>query len=170
MSGLTDSVFLGNTMKKEIQQLIRIANTDLDGEKEIGYALRNIKGIGFMAANAICNYLEIDHRTKGGDLTEDQVKKLEAAVKDPTTAKLPSWLLNRRKDYDSGVDRHLILAELDFAKDNDIKRLKKIKAYRGVRHIYGLPTRGQRTKSNFRKNKGKSSLGVKRREGAKIGK
>ena len=170
MSGLTDSVFLGNTMKKEFQQIIRIANTDLDGEKQVVYALREIKGIGFMAANAICNCLKIDRRTKGVDLTEEQVKKIEAAVKDPATIKLPSWLFNRRKDYETGADRHLVLSELDFAKDNDIKRLKKIKAYRGVRHIYGLPTRGQRTKANFRKNKGKAGLGVKRRQGAKEGK
>ena len=57
---------------------------------------------------------------------------------------------------------------LSFTQDNDIKMMKKIKSYKGVRHILGQPVRGQRTKSNFRKNKGKV-LGVKRKEGTKPG-
>ncbi|MCX8147635.1 MAG: 30S ribosomal protein S13, partial [Candidatus Woesearchaeota archaeon] len=59
--------------------------------------------------------------------------------------------------------------EIDFFTGSDIKRLKIIKCYRGIRHIEGLPVRGQRTKSNFRKNKGKV-MGVKRRPGMKAGK
>jgi len=61
---------------------------------------------------------------------------------------------------------HLVTSELDFAKSNDIRLLKKIKAYRGVRHMYGLPVRGQRTRSNFRRNKGKP-MGVMRNKAAK---
>jgi small subunit ribosomal protein S13 len=52
---------------------------------------------------------------------------------------------------------------LKFAKENDVKMMKKIKSYRGLRHQWSLPVRGQRTKSNFRRNKGKGSLGVKRK-------
>ena len=48
--------------------------------------------------------------------------------------------------------------------------MKKIRSYRGVRHGVGLPVRGQRTKSNFRRNKGKASLGVKKKENVKSGK
>jgi small subunit ribosomal protein S13 len=58
---------------------------------------------------------------------------------------------------------HLITTELDLTIDNDLKRMKKVKSYKGVRHMLGQPVRGQRTKSNFRKNKGKVSLGVIRR-------
>ena len=46
------------------------------------------------------------------------------------------------------------------------KRLQMIKSYKGMRHAAGLPVRGQRTKSNFRKNKGKGSLGVKKKTAA----
>ena len=56
---------------------------------------------------------------------------------------------------------HLSSTELQIAKENDIKLLKKIKCYKGIRHIYSLPVRGQSTRSNFRKNKGKAKLGVK---------
>ena len=58
---------------------------------------------------------------------------------------------------------------MSFTQDNDIKMLKKIKSYKGIRHSLGLPVRGQRTRSNFRKNKGKV-MGVKRKEGAKADK
>ena len=71
--------------------------------------------------------------------------------------------MNRRRDYDTGEDKHLLIGTLQFSKDNDIKRLKKIKALRGMRHQKGLPVRGQRTKSNFRRNKGKV-IGVKKKK------
>jgi len=64
-------------------------------------------------------------------------------------------MLNRRKDYETGEDKHLLSSDLAFTKDNDIKMLKKIKSYKGMRHAFGLPVRGQRTRSNFRRNKGK---------------
>ena len=72
-------------------------------------------------------------------------------------------MLNRRKNYEDRKNIHVITGDLIFSNENDIKRLKKIRSYRGVRHGMGLPLRGQRTKSNFRKNKGKSSLGVKKK-------
>ena len=60
----------------------------------------------------------------------------------------------------------MITNELIFSKEQDIKFLRRIRCYKGVRHALGLPVRGQRTRSNFRKNKGKA-MGVKR---AKVGK
>jgi small subunit ribosomal protein S13 len=74
---------------------------------------------------------------------------------------MPIWLKNRRKDYETGVDKHLLGTDLDLTQENDIKRLKKVKAYRGIRHIHGQPSRGQRTKSNFRRNKGKHKTNKK---------
>ena len=73
-------------------------------------------------------------------------------------------MLNRRKNYDDGKDYHIIGGNLSFAEDNDLKRMKKTRSYKGVRHGLGLPVRGQKTRSNFRKNKGKVSLGVIRKK------
>ena len=53
-------------------------------------------------------------------------------------------------------------SDLELARDFDIKRLKKIKSYRGIRHVAGLPTKGQRTRANFRKNK-KKGAGIKKK-------
>ena len=75
---------------------------------------------------------------------------------------MPKYLLNRRSDFEEGEHKHLVGSDLELQKDFDIKRLKKIKSYRGFRHMSGLPSRGQRTKSNFRKNKAKGA-GIKKK-------
>ena len=148
-------------MPKDFRYLVRIINTDLDGNKPIGHALLKIKGIGFMYSHAICLVANIDPNKKTGMLKDDEVARLDETIKNPAKYDIPSWMLNRRKDYEDGSDKHLLSADITFAVDNDIKVLKKIKAYRGIRHILGQPVRGQRTKSNFRRNKGKV-MGVKR--------
>ena len=106
---------------------------------------------------------------KGRIVNDDEIKKINDVIVNPKDYKVPSWMLNRRKDLETGQDRHLISADLTFSTDNDIKMQKMIRSYKGVRHILGQPVRGQRTKSNFRKNKGKVHLGVKTRPGAKSG-
>ena len=75
-------------------------------------------------------------------------------------------MVNRRNDYDTGQNKHLLTGDLQFTVENDIKMMKKMKCYKGVRHILGQPVRGQRTRSNFRRNKGKV-MGVRRSSGAK---
>ena len=135
--------------------IVRIANTDLDGKKKVFLGLQKIKGISFMFANAICATTGVSAFTRIGELPESEVAKLDAIIRNPGSLNLPAWLLNRRKDYDSGNDMHIIGADLTFSHENDLRRLKKIKSYRGIRHMLEQPVRGQRTRSNFRKNKGK---------------
>jgi len=147
------------------KHFIRIASADLNGNYKIERALTKIKGVGFQFAHAICSTLKIDPSQKTGYLDDQIIKRIEEVVKDPLKFNIPSWLFNRRKDYETGDDKHLLTSDLDFTKDNDIKLMKKIKSYKGNRHSRGLPVRGQKTKSNFRKNKGKGSLGVKRKKG-----
>jgi small subunit ribosomal protein S13 len=149
---------------KDIKYFIRVANTDLVGSKSIYHALRKIKGVSFMFANAICSVADIPKNKKAGILSDQEIKKMNDILADPTKFNLKSWLFNRNRDYDSGEDRHILTSDLDFTKEFDLRRLKKIKSNRGMRHAWGLPLRGQRTKSNFRKNKKKASLGVKRKK------
>ena len=148
-------------LPKDFRHLVRIIDTDLDGNKHIGNALHKIKGIGFMYANAVCTIANIHHTKRTGVLSDDEVARLDAVIRNPLQYGIPIWMLNRRKDYDDGTDKHLLTADIDYARENDIKIMKKIKSFKGVRHILGQPVRGQRTKSNFRKNKGKV-MGVKR--------
>ena len=155
--------------KQELKYFVRISNTDLDGNKPVNHALIKIKGISYMFSNAICTAAAIDKTKKIGYISDAEVAKLDDVIKDPTKFKLPAWLFNRKKDPEDNADKHLTGSNLTFIQDNDIKMMKKIKSYKGVRHMLGLPVRGQRTKSNFRKNKGKV-LGVKRKTDAKAGK
>ncbi|MBW2980218.1 30S ribosomal protein S13 [Candidatus Woesearchaeota archaeon] len=155
--------------EKDFKHLVRIANTDLDGNRAVLQALRKIKGVNFMFSNAVCNILGIDHAKKAGNLTDDEIKKLSDIIENPLKSNIPEWLANRRKDMADGTSKHLLSGDLRFQQENDIKILRKIRCYRGMRHSYGLPVRGQRTKSNFRKNKGSVSLGVKKKSGVKAG-
>ena len=155
--------------EKELKGLVRIANTDLNGQDRLGFALTKIKGVSFMFANMTCALTKLERSLQVGYLTDEQLKKLNDFFKNPQQFDAPAWMLNRRKDLETGENKHLIAGELDFVKDNDLKLMKMIRSYRGVRHTLGLPVRGQRTRSNFRKNKGKV-MGVKRRADAKAGK
>ncbi|MBU0471488.1 MAG: 30S ribosomal protein S13 [Nanoarchaeota archaeon] len=150
--------------EQEFKYIIRIANTDLSGNKPILYALRKIKGVNIMIANALCGLGNIQKDKKAGNLSPKEAEKLTSLIKEMTTIGVPEWLMNRRKDPETGKDIHLHGPELQFTKDNDIKMFKKTKSYKGLRHQWGIPVRGQRTKSNFRRNKGKGSLGVKRKK------
>ena len=157
--------------KDNFKYFVRIANTDLDGNKSIGNALKKIKGVGFMFSNMACNIAGVDKTIKVGYLDEEMIKKLDDILNNPSKYNAPSWMLNRRKNYEDGKDYHAITGNLSFVEENDIKLMKKIRWYRGVRHGMGLPVSGQRTKSNFRKSKGKVSLGViKKKEAPKSGK
>ena len=153
--------------KQEFQQLVRLLGADIDGNKKVFHALRKIKGISYSFSNAICKLSKIDPNQKIGYLKGEELKKIDNMINNPLKYEIPSWILNRRKDYDEGVDKHLVSTDIKFRVDFDIKRLKKIKAYRGMRHAAGLPVRGQRTKAHFRKG---GTVGVRKKAGMKKGK
>lgn len=142
------------------KHIVRVANVDIPGEKNVLLALTKIKGVGINMASAICTVASVDKHIKAGYLSAEQVISLNKVAVD--FKGIPSWMYNRRKDYETGEDKHIVTGTLAFIHDNDLKTLKRIKTYRGVRHIKGLTVRGQRTKSNFRKNKGKV-VGVKKK-------
>lgn len=155
---------------ENFKYFVRVANTDLDGKKQIYNALRKIKGVNFMFSNMICNLAGLAKNAQTGNLNEEEIKKIDDILSNPLKYNVPSWMLNRRKEFEDGSDHHAITSNLTFIEENDVKRMKKMRSYKGIRHGLGLPVRGQRTKSNFRKNKGKVSLGVKKRAEAKPGK
>lgn len=146
--------------KVHTKQFLRIFNTAVDGELPISRSLLKIKGLGINFVDAMCVLLRIDVKTPGAKLSTDQVKKIEEFVKDPVKFGMPEWMFNRQKDFETGKFEHLISADLKLRKEFDIKRLRRIKSYVGMRHSFGLPVRGQRTRGHFRKS-GKS-MGVKK--------
>ncbi len=146
---------------QELRPLVRVLTEDLEGNKHAVIALTKIKGVSYMLSNAVLRSLSLPVNKKIGFFTEEEIQRVEEAIKDPASAGIPSWMFNRRKDLETGKDLHLIGADLNFTKENDIKLLRKIKSYRGLRLSWGLTVRGQRTRSNFRNKK--KLLGKKRK-------
>ena len=144
---------------KNEEKIIRIMSTDIEGKIKVYPGLAKVKGISWAVSNAICKILKIDKTRKIGSLTSEEMKKITEFMKNPA---IPEFLKNRKLDFETGENRHLISTNLELRKDFDIKRLKKIRNYRGLRHTLKLPLRGQRTKGHFRKNMAKS-VGIKQK-------
>ncbi len=144
------------------ESLVRILSTDIPGNMSIYAGLTRVKGISWGFSHALCATLHLDKSRKIASLTKEEIDALVSFIQQP---KVPSFLLNRRFDFETGKDAHLLGSNLELKKEFDIKRLKKIRSYRGLRHATGQPVRGQRTRSHFRKNK---VVGVMKK--AKIGK
>jgi len=147
-------------MPEEFRHILRIIDANVDGTLKAPYALKEIKGISLSLANAILKKAGINPDTRVGFLTETDIERIEEIIKEPTKYGIPNWLLNRRKDLETGKDRHLISADLVLRTKMDIDQMKGIKSWRGYRHAYGLKVRGQRTKTTGRSGK---ALGVKKK-------
>ncbi|NOZ83136.1 MAG: 30S ribosomal protein S13 [Euryarchaeota archaeon] len=137
--------------KEEFKYLVRIGGVDIDGNKKVPVGLALIKGIGIRTGEVLCKLARVNPEKRIGYLTEKEIERLNALVEDFHNKKVPSWLFNMRKDYATGKDLHLTGAELAIALRETLNRLKKIRSYRGIRHELGLPVRGQRTRTGFRR-------------------
>lgn len=150
--------------EKKIQQpessevLIRILGYDIPSSKNILTGLTRIKGVSWAISNMLCVKLNIPKNKKISELTKADIQKIEIFFKNSEFA---DFLKNRRTDVETGETKHYFGSDLDVKREFDIKRLKEIKSYRGLRHALKLPVRGQRTRSHFR-SKG-VAMGVKRK-------
>ncbi|WP_409199532.1 30S ribosomal protein S13 [Methanobrevibacter sp. DSM 116169] len=149
-------------MEDEFKHLVRISRKDVDGNKTIEHALTDIKGVGLSLSRSMSLILGLNSTDKIGYLEDEKVAKIEKIIENPKEHGVPEWMLNRRNDYETGETSHLIESDLDMILRDDLNRMKKTRSYKGRRHEVGLPVRGQRTKSTFRKG---SSVGVSRSRG-----
>lgn len=111
--------------------MARIAGVDIPREKRVEISLTYIYGIGKTLSNKILEKLNINPDTRVKDLTDEQVNEIRKEITNYTV--------------EGDLRREVAL---------DIKRLKEIGCYRGLRHRRNLPVRGQRTKTNARTRKG----------------
>ncbi len=111
--------------------MARVAGTNLPVNKKIEFALRYIYGIGPTNARSVLIAAGVDGNIRAKDLEEGQIQKLNEAV--------------RSHRVEGDLRRDIL---------SNIKRLREIHSYRGVRHERGLPVRGQRTKTNSRTRRG----------------
>lgn len=121
--------------------MARIAGIDLPREKRVEIGLTYIFGIGRPTANKILKDTGINPDTRIKDLTEEEVNVLRKAI-----------------------DEYPVEGDLRREISLNIKRLRDIRCYRGIRHAKGLPVRGQNTKTNARTRKGaKRTVGRKKK-------
>ncbi|MFA5333531.1 MAG: 30S ribosomal protein S13 [Candidatus Nanoarchaeia archaeon] len=130
--------------------IVRIASTDIKGNKKAVKGLCTIRGIGDMFSNAILKVAGISSKKTIGELSEIEVKKIEDILKAPDKYNMPDFLFNRKLDPETIKDGHIVGNDLRLMNDFDIRRLKRIRSYKGIRHNLGLKVRGQRIK-RFRK-------------------
>lgn len=127
----------------------RILGVDIPANKRIDIALRYIYGIGPVNAKEVLAAADIDPAIRAKDLNEAQMSQIVHAIQE---------------------GKYVIEGDLRRELGMNLKRLQGIKCYRGVRHIRGLPVRGQRTKTNSRTRKGpRRTVGVQRNPNAKAG-
>ncbi len=135
----------------EFREIIRLGDKDIRGKVPMGHALTKPKGSSYMFANAVCKVLDLDITRKCGDYTVKEVEKIEDVIRNPAKYNIPTWLMNRRRDRETGEDKHILSSDLDLTKQFDIRLMRKVKSYKGVRHAVGAKkVRGQSTKSTGR--------------------
>ena len=115
--------------------MARIAGINIPTDKHIVIGLRSIFGIGQTRSKLICETLKLDPSTKVSELTEDQLESVRVAVSN--------------FEVEGDLRREVAM---------NIKRLRDLGCYRGIRHRKSLPLRGQRTKTNARTRKGPRRL------------
>lgn len=145
---------------EELRHLVRIMNTDLQGAKPVQYALTGLPGVGRRTARIVAKSAEVNPNAVLGYLPDEDVSKLDAAIGNFENI-MPIWMLNRQKDPVTGNNIHLLGTDIILTFREDINNLKKVRAYRGLRHERGLKVRGQRTKSTGRRG---STVGVSRKK------
>lgn len=143
---------------------MRLMDTDLDGFKKVPYALRKIKGVGITLGWAIARSLNLDPNKRMGELSDEELKRIEVALREPWKFNIPSWMFNRRKDLETGKDIHLIGPDLELRVKQDIDFMKSIRSWKGWRHSLGLKVRGQKTRTTGRTGR---TVGVQRKKVAK---
>jgi small subunit ribosomal protein S13 len=122
--------------------MARIAGVDLPEQKRVDIGLTYIFGIGRANVVSVLKVAGVDGSIRVKDLSEDEVNKLAKAVE--------------KVKVEGDLQREI---------EQNIKRLEEINSYRGSRHRKGLPTRGQRTRSNARTRRGKrKTVGTVRKE------
>ncbi|CAG8603720.1 10601_t:CDS:2 [Acaulospora colombiana] len=107
------------------------------------YALTEIKGVGRRYSNIVCKKADVDLKKRAGELNSDELERIVNIMQNPTQFKIPLWFLNRQKDIVDGKYGQILSNAVDSKLRDDLERLKKIRAHRGLRHVWGTRRRGK---------------------------
>merc|ERR1740120_105310 len=112
-------------------------------------------------ANIVLKKADIPLHKRAGELSEEEVEKLITIMQNPRQYKIPDYFLNRQKDCKDGKTAQVMANFLDNKLREDLERLKKIRAHRGLRHYWGVRVRGQHTKTTGRRGR---TVGVSKKK------
>ena len=147
------------------------------------YALTKIKGVGRRYSNLVCKKADVDLNKRyalsfshlgsrlstllksfirAGEITSEELERIVTIIQNPTQYKIPTWFLNRQRDIVDGKDSQVLANQMDSKLREDLERLKKIRAHRGLRHYWGLRVRGQHSKTTGRRGR---TVGVSKKKG-----
>ena len=144
----------------EYRHILRFVGADLDGSKQVPYGQKKIHGIGINYARAVAKAASVSETALLGNLSDAELQRLEEVMKNPTKFDIPEWLMNRRKDMETGQSGHIVGSDLVLRTKTDVEFMKNIRSWKGIRHGLGLRVRGQRTKTSGRTGR---SVGVKKK-------
>jgi small subunit ribosomal protein S13 len=123
--------------------MVRLFGVVIKDEHKIAYALTKIYGIGWPTAHKVVDQSGLDMAQKIGEISEEELKKI-------------TQLIDKNYKVEGNLREEI---------NENLKRLREIRSYRGMRHAFGLPSRGQRTRSNARTKRGKrKTVGALRKE------
>merc|ERR1711976_511625 len=146
---------------EKFQHILRVMNTNIDGRRKIAFALTAIKGIGRRYSHVVCKKADVDLSKRAGELSDEEVEIFTTIMSNPRQYKIPDWFLNRQRDIKDGKTSQVMSNILDNKLREDLERLKKIRAHRGLRHYWGIRVRGQHTKTTGRKGR---TVGVSKKK------
>jgi small subunit ribosomal protein S13 len=132
----------------------------VDGSKKLAHGLSKIRGVGINFAQAVAKTCQINPDARVGTLRDEDIQKIEAVINNPEKTGLPVFLYNRRKDLESGLDKHLHDPDVSLRTKMDIDFMKSIKCWKGIRHSWGLKVRGQKTRTTGRTGR---AVGVRKK-------
>lgn len=111
--------------------MLRISGVDIPEQKKLIFALCYIHGVGRKVAADVVKRANLDEQKRARDLTSEEIGRIQTIL-----------------------DQYLIEGDLKRKVADDVDRLRRIRCYRGLRHLAGLPARGQRTRTNSRSVRG----------------
>ena len=139
---------------KEVKGIVRLAGRDLNGGLRLKRALTSIKGIGINLGDVVAaiayKHLGLSDQTLVGELSEEEIEKLEHLMYNLNQHGVPIRMFNRQKDIFTGNDTHVISTDLTYIVKQDIDHERDAYTWKGYRHTYGQKVRGQRTRSTGR--------------------
>merc|ERR1711921_24368 len=145
------TVKMSLVVPEKFQHILRLMNTNIDGRRKVMFAMTAIRGVGRRYSNLVLKKADIDQFKRAGEMTEEEVEKIVTIMTNPRQYKIPDWFLNRQKDVKDGKYTQVMSNSLETKLREDLERMKKIRAHRGLRHYWGLRVRGQHTKTTGRR-------------------